>query len=314
MSLVINMLARPPERLNRAAGSRGGFTLVELGAVVVLAVLVVALLVPAFCTRPRVHSRPLKDSTQVRGILQGMVIWAQNNQDRFPLPSEVDGAGATVAGASEAKDTTSNIMSLVVFNGYVPTEMFLSPAEANGSIEEYLDYEFDEPSTAAVPSAALWDPAFHGSPDSRFNVATTSNPGDIGNNSYAVSPPVGERRELWASTFVATQAVIGNRGPRVENVDLVKGERDITFDRKSNTLLIHGSRDKWEGNVGYADNHVNFETRMDPEGLTYTAASSKEARDVLFYDEPDDPTHTNAYLGIWTSIGPALGSCTDWKD
>jgi hypothetical protein len=308
----------PGANRRRAAGSRGGFTLVDtITALLIVGVVigVVAVLVPA---RARTGcGRPLKDSTQVRGVLQGMVIWAQNNNDDYPLPSAVDVENATVTAEGVAKDTTSNIFSLLIYNGFVPTEMFRSPAEANGSIEEYRDYEFDSPSKAASPSAALWDPAFHASPDPEFNIGTELNPADVGNNSYAHALPVGTRRPLWGSTFVATEVAIANRGPRIERV--TKGappKVTPVFDTDSNTLLIHGSRTKWEGNVGYQDNHVSFETGLTPGegGPTYLDESGVEWLDVLFYDEPDDPTHTNACLGIWNRVGEKGEGCVGWWD
>jgi hypothetical protein len=72
-------------------------------------------------------------------------------------------------------------------------------------------------------------------------------------------------------------------------------------DKNSLTFLIHGSRTKWEGNIGYNDNHVNFETTLDA-GATYTGAGGKKRPDLLFLDEPDFPD--NNFLGIFTTAGP----------
>jgi hypothetical protein len=305
---------RPPGRREPIAGSRGGFTLIELVLVVIIGLVVTVFLLTIGAHEPRVTSRQLKDSTQIRGILQGMVIWAQNNQDRYPLPSALDVNNTTVAATGTAKDTTSNILSLLVYNGYVSTEMFRSPAEVNGNIEVYDDYEFDAPSTAVSPTTALWDPAFHASPSAPFNIGAAGNPANIGNNSYAHTAPVDARRPLWGATFVATQVAIANRGPGVIRVDQTRDGPVPVFDPHSNTYLIHGSRTRWEGNVGYNDNHVTFETRIGPEGLTYTTAAGKERPDHLFFDEPDDPTAANAFLGIWTTAGDTKKEYTSWVD
>ena len=73
------------------------------------------------------------------------------------------------------------------------------------------------------------------------------------------------------------------------------------FSDSSLTFLIHGSRVKWEGNIGYSDNHVNFETSEAPESLTCTLADGKSRRDVLFFDEPEAPA--NNFLSIYTRAG-----------
>jgi hypothetical protein len=79
----------------------------------------------------------------------------------------------------------------------------------------------------------------------------------------------------------------------------------------SNTLLIHGSRDAWEGQVGFSDNHVDFTLQPWVEGATYAATSGKTRGDVLFYDEPDDAAPgSNTLLGIFTRTG---ATWAEWK-
>ena len=41
-------------------------------------------------------SRQARDADQLRAIHQGMVLWAQNNADVYPLPSRLDTADNTV--------------------------------------------------------------------------------------------------------------------------------------------------------------------------------------------------------------------------
>src|SRR5688572_21427947 len=104
------------------------FTLIDLAACISAAG-VIASLVAAGAADPRAGARRAKDAAQLRGIGQSFIVWAQNNQDLYPLPSKVDAANATVAQAGRAKDTTANIFSLLIFNGFLPAEMLVSPAE-----------------------------------------------------------------------------------------------------------------------------------------------------------------------------------------
>lgn len=281
-------------------GRRCGFTVSELAAVVVASVLLAALIVPAVLTPRRCCSSPqLKDSTQVRGIHQSMLLWAQGNKGRYPRPSEVDGEGATVAGPAESKDTTANIMSLLIYNGYIPPELCVSPAEANPAITVMSNYQYEKPTAAARPEMALWDPGFRAD----FTAAGG------GNVSYGHLMPTGARLEDWRDTFAATRAVVGNRGPKVTGAAKGRGgEVSPALPASSLTYLIHGGKRTWEGNIAYNDNHVNFETRVDPEGSVYTDGAGKSWQDVLFLDEGDDPSGRNNFLGVFVGSGKGPGA------
>lgn len=260
-------------------------------ALILVLGLVGALLIVVFAPRigiTRQSARMLKDSTQVRGIVQGIVNWAGANQDEYPIPSRIDRANDTVAGPAESKDTTANIMSLLVFNGLVPVEMLVSPAEANPRITVFEGYNFSDPSTAVNPSKALWDPA--------LSADFTSEKG--GSISYAHKLP---HEFKWGTQ---SAALLGNRGPEIASI--TKGPDGSVAPAFANpqsyTFRIHGSRTKWEGMIGYNDNHVEFV--LDPiAGGRYKSTDGKEWPDALFYDEPDDADATNAFLGIFIKAG-----------
>ncbi len=284
---------------------RRAFTLIELLVVIAIIALLIGILLPAL-GKARQSARQLKDQSQVRGILQGMVVWAQNNSDEYPLPSRVDKQNYTInttPANSFQKDITAHIFSLMIFNAVSPTEMFVSPAESNGDIKVKEGYEFDDPQNTANQQNALWDPKFRGTPiDTPIGTATSG-----GNNSYAHNAPFGKRKAKWGNTFVATEAVIGNRGPcwtltggtgTAATWELVQNN---AFGDQSNTLAIHGSRVKWEGMVGYNDNHVDFVLQPDPPGLTWTfgglAQGERSQRDNVFVNENDSartPDNPNA--------------------
>lgn len=267
--------------------------MVELLVVIVVVIVLVLVLLPMMGRTNHHGGRQIKDSTQVRGIHQGMVLWAQNNSDVYPLPSVIDAKDETVAERGRAKDTTANIMSVLMYNGFFSPELCVSPAESNGNIQVFGNYSYSNPASAVRPEKALWDPAFS---------ADFTGP-KKGNFSYGHMLPADARLEkTWTNNFQAGQAVIGNRGPLVTAMATEKGNRRYAA-AASNTYLIHGGRNTWEGNIAYNDDHVDFVTRIDPESNTYKDAAGKEWFDCLFFDEPDDPTTINNYLGIFTKAG-----------
>jgi len=295
---------RPPGLVSRRSRSSScGFTLTEVIVAIVIAFVVAIVLMPAFSRRSHGGGRQIKDSTQIRGIHQGMILWAQNNNDRYPLPSEVDKNDHTVAsnGDPESKDTTANIMSMLIFNGFFSPEHCVSPAESNGNIKIFDGYQYTDPEAAAGADKklALWDPAF----SADFTDEVTG-----GHFSYGHAIPNGPARsKVWSNTFQATEAILGNRGPEVSTVTNGR-KRDVTAKYRipsSNTLLIHGGRTTWEGYIAFNDNHVNFETDVftKDNGVGYADAEGNVWDDCLFFDEAADVKGTNNFLGMFIGAG-----------
>ncbi len=283
--------------------SRRALTLVEVLIVLFVLVLIFIVLLPSIGRSGHGGgSRQIKCGTQVRNVVQAMIIFAQENKDSYPLPSMLDLNNQTVdAEVQRSKDTTNNVLSILVFNSSISPELLVSPSETNSNIKVFSDYQNANPKAAVSPASAVWDPAL------RCDFTTGE-----GHTSYAMLMPSGDtaapsadakgrgRLVRWSNTFNATEAVFGNRGPLVTGRD---AQGNVLYDKKSNTMAIHGGRTTWEGNIGCNDGHVNFETRMDPTEITYKVAGGGTKPDVLFYSEPDDSDGLNAYLGIWVKAG-----------
>jgi type II secretory pathway pseudopilin PulG len=285
-----------------------GFTVLELVIVIIVVVLLAAILLPGMVggRGRRGVPRQIKDGTQVRGIHQGMVLFAQNNNDKFPLPSLLDPDNFTIDAAAETKDTTANIISVLIYQNFFTPELCVSPSETNPNIRIDNAFAFTAPPTAANPAKALWDPGFNAD-------FSTANPARMAGFSYAHQMPFGPRRDKkWNNSFSSNDAIVANRGPLVTNVTKGKEESvDMAFNKDSLTLLIHGGRKTWEGNVAYNDNSIQFETSMAPETKFWSekpeADTSKTLfpkwRDCLFFDEKDDPNTANNFLVNVKKVG-----------
>ncbi len=315
-----------------ATTSERAFTLIELLVVIAIIGTLMSLLLPAL-GQARRTARQLKCSTSIRSIVQGMVMWAQNNGDSYPLPSKVDQTEATVAVqiVDAEKNNTGNIMSLMVYSGLVPPVLCRCPSEVNELVQVDEGYEYLEPQRALVPKAAAWDPGFAGVPDEQGTGGGSVRRSINANTSYAHLMPFGGRRARWQSTYNTNEAVFSDRGPVYGGSpgawQLVPGP----FGTNSNALRIHGSPKRWNGNVGYNDGRVSQESQPDPKALHWSfpalGPSQRNSHDNLFVNENDltgivesdnEPgRNSNALLRPYKDV--RLGAndeirCTPWVD
>ncbi|MEM8757126.1 MAG: hypothetical protein AAGF47_05005 [Planctomycetota bacterium] len=266
----------------------------------------------------RSSARLLRDADQQRAILQAMVIFSQDNDDRYPMPSRLDRNGSTIDGPDSAKDTTGNVFAVFIQMGAITPEMLVSPVDRNESISSYEAYQVVEPEAGADPIRALWDPAIRAD-------FTAEGGGHI---SYAHHLPRGQR---WMNTFSFREAVLANRGPAIGEIELRENGQTVTRFADPGSLSLNVFREhetvvpSWTGNTGRNDGAVFLSPKLYGHRAAVSAEMAeptqprvgpdgevREYADVLFADESphgDAPravterVEGNHWLGIFVESG-----------
>ncbi|MEN0019438.1 MAG: type II secretion system protein [Planctomycetota bacterium] len=294
----------------RTTYARRAFTLIELLVVIAIIAVLLAILVPTL-SGARDASRAGKDATQVRAIVQGLIVFAGQNDNDFPLPSRLDLSNTTIPTSADPtalaieKDNTGNIYSILPFNGLTNVEQFVSPLEVNDAIVTYAPYAEDGTRSAANPDNALWDPGFAGMPAETGTGLPAGGrvfPDGVnnldGNTSYAHLPPIGGRRELWTNNSDSRVALVGTRGPHF--IRNGSGGHSLTFGVATQGTLRYEllkPKGSWSGNVAYADGRVTLELQANPESnkvdLTDSLGVDAVINDNLFANDSSIETSSS---------------------
>lgn len=315
--------------------ARHAFTIWELVAVIAVLLTVIAVFLPAIAMNRRA-ARELKDGTQIRGIHQAMITWSGQSFGEFPSPGSLDHSD-TIPGIDTSDNprlkTRKNLprwsLSMMVYLGFMTPEVLVSPAEVHPAIRVNTTFQMSNP-TAIAPSKrsrAFLDPSFAAYPDEPGGDTPIIGGGGTApaaGTSYSFVAFAGHRRAAWDVTFDRTQAVIANRGPwysqdATYNWSLNRKDRrgaKRVLASESNTLLMHGSRTAWEGNVACNDGSVSFEMRPDPEYMPLfpqwfggSQGNSRRTRyDNLFANENEDSD-----TAVYTSADDDITEATNTR-
>lgn len=230
------------------------------GVGLIITPLIIAILLPALGAARRT-ARRMQNSTQLRGIHQGMVTYANSNRNNF---AGLSGNGriladGTLTGNSGDGNTPQARMWVMLNGNFFSPDYAISPSETDSSIIAYSG------------SGSVTDRNYS------YALVSFKKTGEASGDppTYDIDPETMPRAAEWKQTL-NSQAV-------------VLSDRNIGSDPNTNIQSIHSDAGSWRGSVLWNDNHVGFENTAVFQ--TKYADGSMNTSDHLFIDEPASPNN-----------------------
>ena len=219
--------------------SKKGFTLIELLVVISIIALLIGILLPALGAARRT-ARRMQNSTQLRGIHQGLVTFANSNKEKFP---GLDSKGDVIADDPDDTGSSGNgnfveaRFWIMLSGDFFTPEYAISPSETS-SVQEWDGGT----NSSGVPVVFTDGPG--GSPRHySYGMLTI----DRTNGAAGNAPGDGGRASEWTQSLNTQAIVLSDRN---------SGSGGQT----SQVQSIHTSEEgEWKGSVLWNDNHVAFE-------------------------------------------------------